>query len=53
MKVVVWGTGNVGRPALRAVVAHAELELVGVVVSSPEKDCTIVKIQIDWWKWQP
>ncbi len=37
MKVVVWGTGNVGRPALRAVVAHAELDLVGVVVSSPEK----------------
>ena len=37
MKVVVWGTGNVGQPALRAVVAHAELELVGVVVSNPEK----------------
>jgi hypothetical protein len=36
-KVVVWGTGNVGRPAIRAVVSHADLELVGVVVSNPEK----------------
>jgi hypothetical protein len=36
-RVVVWGTGNVGRPALRAVVAHHDLELVGVVVSSPDK----------------
>ena len=35
--MVVWGTGNVGRPALRAVVAHAELALVGVVVSNPAK----------------
>ena len=24
LKVVVWGTGNVGRPAIRAVVAHRE-----------------------------
>lgn len=37
-RVVVWGTGNVGRPAIRAVAAHAELELVGVVVSSPAKE---------------
>lgn len=36
-RVVVWGTGNVGRPALRAVLAHPELELVGVVVSNPAK----------------
>ena len=36
-RVVIWGTGNVGRPALRAVLSHAELELAGVVVSSPEK----------------
>jgi hypothetical protein len=36
-KVVVWGTGNVGRPAIRAVVAHKDLELVGVVVSNPVK----------------
>jgi len=36
-RVVVWGTGNVGRPAIRAVVAHRELELAGVVVSSPDK----------------
>lgn len=36
-KVVVWGTGNVGRPAIRAVLSHAELELVGVIVSSDAK----------------
>ena len=36
-RVVVWGTGNVGRPAIRAVLAHRDLELVGVVVSSPAK----------------
>lgn len=37
LRVVVWGTGNVGRPAIRAVVSHHQLELAGVVVSSPEK----------------
>jgi hypothetical protein len=36
-RVVVWGTGNVGRPAIRAIAAHRELELVGVVVSNPAK----------------
>lgn len=37
MRVVVWGTGNVGRPAIRAVAAHRDLELVGVVVANPAK----------------
>jgi hypothetical protein len=36
-RVVVWGTGNVGRPALRAVAAHRDLELVGAVVANPAK----------------
>ena len=36
-KVVVWGTGNVGRPAIRAVLAHEELELQAVIVSSKSK----------------
>ena len=36
-RVVVWGTGNVGRPAIRAVAAHRDLDLVGVVVANPEK----------------
>ena len=36
-KVVVWGTGNVGRPAIRAVAAHRDLELTGVVVANPDK----------------
>lgn len=37
-KVIVWGTGNVGRPAIRAVLAHRDLELVGVVVANPDKE---------------
>lgn len=36
-RVVVWGTGNVGRPAIRAIASHRDLELAGVVVASPEK----------------
>ncbi len=36
-KVVVWGTGNVGRPAIRAVAAHRDLELAGVIVASANK----------------
>ncbi len=36
-RVVIWGTGNVGRPAIRAAAAHRDLELVGVVVSNPDK----------------
>src|SRR3954451_13274132 len=34
-RVVVWGTGNVGRPAIRAVAAHRDLELVGALVVNP------------------
>ncbi|TCO61063.1 dihydrodipicolinate reductase [Actinocrispum wychmicini] len=34
---VVWGTGNVGRAAIRAVEAHPALKLVGVIVHSPDK----------------
>jgi hypothetical protein len=34
---VVWGTGNVGRAAVRAVAAHPELSLVAVLVSNPAK----------------
>jgi hypothetical protein len=37
LKVIVWGTGNVGRPAIRAVLSHRELELVAVIVANPEK----------------
>jgi hypothetical protein len=36
-RVVVWGTGNVGRQALAGVRARPDLELVGVWVSSPAK----------------
>jgi hypothetical protein len=36
-RVAVWGTGNVGRPAIRAVLAHQDLELAAVVVSNPDK----------------
>ena len=36
-RVAVWGTGNVGRPAIRAVLGHRDLELVAVIVSNPAK----------------
>jgi 4-hydroxy-tetrahydrodipicolinate reductase len=36
-RVVVWGTGNVGRHALAGVAARPDLELVGVWVSSTAK----------------
>jgi 4-hydroxy-tetrahydrodipicolinate reductase len=36
-KVIQWSTGNVGRYALRAILEHPELELVGLVVSNPDK----------------
>ena len=37
LRVIVWGTGNVGRPAIRAVLSHRDLELAGVIVANPEK----------------
>ena len=37
LDVVVWGTGNVGRPSVRSVLAHPDLTLVGVVVSDEAK----------------
>jgi 4-hydroxy-tetrahydrodipicolinate reductase len=36
-RVVVWGTGNVGRNALAGIDARPDLELVGVWVSNPDK----------------
>lgn len=36
-KVVTWGTGNVGKYAIRAIVNHPQLELIGHIVSSPDK----------------
>jgi hypothetical protein len=37
VKVVTWGTGNVGKYAVRAVMHHPELELVSHIVSSADK----------------
>ncbi len=37
-RTIVWGTGNVGQPALRTVLGNPNLELAGVIVSSPEKE---------------
>jgi hypothetical protein len=37
IRAVVWGTGNVGRAAIRAVDAHPGLELAGVIVANPDK----------------
>lgn len=37
IQTVVWGTGNMGRAAIRAIVAHPGLELAAVLVANPEK----------------
>lgn len=37
-RIVQWGTGNVGKQALAGIIAHPDLELVGVRVSGPAKD---------------
>ena len=37
ISTVVWGTGNVGRAAIRAVHAHPDLELAAVLVADPAK----------------
>jgi hypothetical protein len=37
MRVVVWGTGNMGRAGIRAVDAHPELVLADVLVANPAK----------------
>ncbi|WP_433477362.1 NAD(P)H-dependent amine dehydrogenase family protein [Spirillospora sp. CA-142024] len=37
ISAIVWGTGNVGRLAIRAVEAHPKLKLAGVIVHDPGK----------------
>ena len=37
IQTVVWGTGNVGRAAIRAVDAHPGLELAAVIVAQPRQ----------------
>ncbi|MYV99404.1 dihydrodipicolinate reductase [Streptomyces sp. SID3343] len=37
ISTVVWGTGNVGRAAIRAVEAHPALNLAAVLVHNPDK----------------
>ncbi|MGP4043174.1 NAD(P)H-dependent amine dehydrogenase family protein [Streptomyces sp. 2A115] len=37
ISTVVWGTGNVGRAAIRAVEAHPALDLEAVLVHNPDK----------------
>ncbi|MCU1371868.1 MAG: hypothetical protein JWO77_3062 [Ilumatobacteraceae bacterium] len=37
IQTVVWGTGNMGRAAIRAIDAHPGLELAAVLVANPEK----------------
>jgi 2,4-diaminopentanoate dehydrogenase len=36
-RVIQWSTGNVGRAALRCIIKHPDLELVGVLVHSADK----------------
>ncbi len=59
-KVIQWSTGNVGGFALRAIINHPELELVGLVVHSEAKagkdaaelcgldEATGIKATTDW-----
>lgn len=37
-KVIIWGTGLVGKAVLRELLTHPLYEVVGVIVNSPEKD---------------
>jgi 4-hydroxy-tetrahydrodipicolinate reductase len=37
-RVIVWGTGFVGKAVLRSVATHPAYEIVAVVVNDPEKD---------------
>ena len=37
IKVAQWGSGNVGRQAIATVVERADMELVGLVVTNPDK----------------
>jgi 4-hydroxy-tetrahydrodipicolinate reductase len=37
-KVIVWGTGFVGKMVIRELLDHPDFELVGVIVHDPEKD---------------
>ncbi|MFI9380396.1 diacylglycerol kinase [Kutzneria sp. NPDC052558] len=37
-KVIVWGTGVVGKLVIRELLGHPELELAGVIVHDPAKD---------------
>jgi hypothetical protein len=38
LRVVQWATGNIGRKALRAVIEHPELQLVGLYVYGDDKE---------------
>src|SRR4051794_4898261 len=37
LRVGQWATGNVGKNALRTIIEHPDLELVGLIVSDPAK----------------
>ncbi|GAA2902991.1 hypothetical protein GCM10020220_110370 [Nonomuraea rubra] len=37
VSTIVWGTGNIGRAAIRAVEAHPGLKLTAVLVHDPAK----------------
>jgi hypothetical protein len=37
LRTVVWGTGNVGRAAIRSIEAHPDLQLSHVLVANPDK----------------
>jgi 4-hydroxy-tetrahydrodipicolinate reductase len=48
LRVIQWSTGNAGRKALRGILRHPELELVGVHAHSPEKAGKDAAALCDW-----
>ena len=36
-RVIQWGSGNVGKMAMRTVAARPDMELVGLMVTNPDK----------------
>ena len=44
-RVIVWGTGFVGKAVLKSLLGHPAFEVVGVVVHDPAKDgCDVGEI---------
>ena len=55
-RIIQWSTGNVGTAALRCIIRHPELELVGVWVHSTDKagkEHLSWRVTIERHSWEP